>query len=38
MDGEDLKELIDDEEPEFDSLKNVLYKRYEKIGEEEEGE
>lgn len=39
MDDEDLKDLIEDEDPEFDSLKNVLYKRYEKIlNEEEEGE
>lgn len=36
MDDEDLKELIEDEEPEFDSLKNVLNKRYKKILAEEE--
>ena len=39
MDNEDLKELIEDEETEFDSLKNVLKQRYEKIlNEEEEGD
>lgn len=38
MDDEELKDMIEDEEPQFDSLKNVLYKRYDRVCKEEEEE
>jgi hypothetical protein len=38
MDDEDLKDLMEEDEPEFDSLRNVMHKRYDKIVNEAEEE